>query len=33
MQEKVKPLLDSGQPVAAEAELDRLLDQLNPGAK
>jgi Spy/CpxP family protein refolding chaperone len=33
MQEKVKPLLDSGQPVAAEAELDRLLDQLNPGTK
>jgi Spy/CpxP family protein refolding chaperone len=33
MQEKVKPLLDSGQPVAAEAELDRILDQLNPGAK
>jgi Spy/CpxP family protein refolding chaperone len=33
MQEKVKPLLDSGQPLAAEAELDRLLDQLKPAAK
>jgi Spy/CpxP family protein refolding chaperone len=33
MQEKVKPLLDSGQPVEAEAELDRLLEQLNQGAK
>jgi hypothetical protein len=33
MQEKVKPLLDSGQPFAAEAELDHLLEQLQQGAK
>lgn len=33
MQEKIKPLLDSGQPIAAEAELDRLLEQLKQGAK
>ncbi len=33
MQEKVKPLLDSGQPVEAEAELDRLLEQLDQGPK
>lgn len=33
MQERVKPLLDSGQPLEAEAELDRLLEQLDQGAK
>jgi hypothetical protein len=33
MQERVKPLLDSGKPIEAEAELDRLLEQLKPDAK
>jgi len=33
MQEKVRPLLDAGKPVEAEAELDRLLEKLNQSAK
>lgn len=33
MQERVKPLLDSGRPIEAEAELDRLLEQLKQDAK
>jgi Spy/CpxP family protein refolding chaperone len=33
MQERVKPLLDSGKPIEAEAELDRLLGQLGQDAK
>lgn len=33
MQDKVKPLLDGGQVIAAEAELDRLIEQLNQGQK
>jgi Spy/CpxP family protein refolding chaperone len=33
MQERVKPLLDSGKPIEAEAELDRLLEQLGKDSK
>ena len=33
MEEKVKPLLDAGKIIEAEAELDRLLEQLKPDAK
>jgi len=33
MEEKFKPLMDAGKPVEAEAELDRLLEQLNRDAK
>jgi Spy/CpxP family protein refolding chaperone len=33
MQEKVKPLLDSGKPLEAEAELDHLLEELDQGPK
>jgi Spy/CpxP family protein refolding chaperone len=33
MQEKVKPLFDAGKPLEAEAELDRLLEQLDQNAK
>ncbi len=33
MQDKVKPLLDAGKPFEAEAELDRLLQQLTQGMK
>jgi Spy/CpxP family protein refolding chaperone len=33
MEEKFKPLMDAGRIVEAEAELDRLLEQLNNGAK
>ncbi len=33
MQERVKPLLDSGKPLEAEAELDRLLEQLKQDPK
>ena len=33
MEEKVKPLLDSGKIIEAEAELDRLLEQLTKDAK
>jgi Spy/CpxP family protein refolding chaperone len=33
MQEKVKPALDGGKPLEAEAELDRLIEQLNQDVK
>jgi hypothetical protein len=33
MQETIKPLLDAGKPVEADAALDRLLEQLKPEAK
>jgi Spy/CpxP family protein refolding chaperone len=33
MQERVKPLLDAGKPIEAEAELDRLLQKLAPDSK
>ncbi len=33
MEEKVKPLLDAGKAIEAEAELDRLLERLEPDAK
>jgi len=33
MQERVKPLLDSGKPIEAEAELDRLLQKLGQASK
>ena len=33
MKEKVKPLFDAGKIVEAEAELDRVLEQLNPDGK
>lgn len=33
LQETIKPLLDAGKAVAAEAELDRVLEQLKPEAK
>ena len=33
MEEKVKPLLDAGKPVEAEAELDRVLERLKADAK
>jgi Spy/CpxP family protein refolding chaperone len=33
MEEKVKPLLDSGKPLEAEAELDRILDQFKTDGK
>ena len=33
MQARIKPLLEAGKPLEAEAELDRLLAQLNPEAK
>ena len=33
MEEKFKPLMDAGKLVEAEAELDRLLEQLNSDAK
>jgi Spy/CpxP family protein refolding chaperone len=33
MEEKVKPLLDAGKVLEAEAELDRLLERLKPDAK
>jgi Spy/CpxP family protein refolding chaperone len=33
MEEKVKPLMDAGKPLEAEAELDRLLEQLKTDAK
>jgi Spy/CpxP family protein refolding chaperone len=33
MEEKFKPLIESGKVIEAEAELDRLLDQLKQGAK
>ena len=33
MEEKVKPLLDAGKVIEAEAELDRLLERLNTAAK
>lgn len=33
MQERVKPLLDSGKPIEAEAELDRLLEKLGQDSK
>ena len=33
MEEKVKPLLDAGKAIEAEAELDRLLESLKPDAK
>ena len=33
MEEKVKPLLDGGKPIEAEAELDRLLERLKADAK
>jgi hypothetical protein len=33
MEERVKPLLDTGKVIEAEAELDRLLELLAPNAK
>ena len=33
MKEKVKPLLDAGKAIEAEAELDRLLERLESDAK
>jgi len=33
MEEKFKPLLDAGKVIEAEAELDRVLEQLKPDAK
>ena len=33
MEEKVKPLLDAGKPIEAEAELDRVIELLKPDAK
>jgi hypothetical protein len=32
MEEKVKPLLDAGKIIEAEAELDRILERLRQGA-
>ena len=33
MEEKFKPLIEAGKAIEAEAELDRLLEQLKPGSK
>ena len=33
MEEKFKPLIEAGKVIEAEAELDRMLERLKPGAK
>jgi hypothetical protein len=33
MEEKFKPLMEAGKAIEAEAELDRVLEQLTQGAK